>query len=135
MIKIWDERRLVVPVSKFLEESFENWTRKTSQLLGSVFWHLDPAADIPRLREKLEEIVKSAPLWDGRFFNLQVTNMSADAIEVRALVTAADASKAFDLRCEVRERMLAYIRDEMPEALVRRRGDITLERRAVIHPS
>ncbi|PSJ43246.1 mechanosensitive ion channel family protein [Allosphingosinicella deserti] len=131
VIKIWDERRLVVPVSKFLEESFENWTRKTSQLLGSVFWHLDPAADIPRLREKLEEIVKGASLWDGRFFNLQVTNMSADAIEVRALVTAADASKAFDLRCDLRERMLAFIREEMPEALVRRRGEITLEQRAV----
>jgi hypothetical protein len=78
---------------------------------------------------ELEAIVKSAPLWDGRFYNLQVTDMTADSIQVRALVTAADASKAFDLRCDVRERMLAFIRDEMPEAIVRRRGEMILEPR------
>lgn len=121
VIKIWDERRLVVPVSKFLEESFQNWTRETSQLLGSVFWYLDPSADIPRLRAKLEEVVTANPRWDKRFFNLQVTDMKDDRIEVRALMTAKDAAIAFDFRCDVREAMLAYIRDEMPEALPRRR--------------
>lgn len=121
VIKIWDERRLVVPLSKFLEESFQNWTREASDLTGAVVWHLDPAADIPRLRAKLEELVKANPRWDGRFCNLQVTEMRTDAIEVRALMTARDASLAFDLRCDVREAMLAFIRDEMPEALVRRR--------------
>ncbi len=121
VIKLWDERRLVVPVSKFLEESFQNWTRETSQLLGSVFWQLDPSADIPRLRAHLETVVTANPRWDKRFFNLQVTDMKADAIEVRALVTAKDAAIAFDLRCDVREAMLAYIRQEMPEALPRRR--------------
>jgi len=126
VVKIWDERRLVVPVSKFLEESFQNWTRETSQLLGSVFWHLDPATDIDRLRAKLEQVVKANPRWDGRFFNLQVTDAKPDAIEVRALMTARDASTAFDLRCDVREAMLAYIRDEMPEAFVRKRGEISV---------
>lgn len=126
VVKIWDERRLIVPVSRFLEDSFQNWTRETSQLLGSVFWYLDPAADIPRIRARLEEVVKANPLWDGRFFNLRVTDTSADAIEVRALVTAKDASTAFDLRCDVREAILAFLREEMPEALPRRREEVRL---------
>ena len=121
VVKVWDERRLVVPVAKFLENSFQNWTRETSQLLGSVFWYLDPAADIPRLRAKLEELVRANPRWDGRFFNLQVTDTAADAIQVRGLMTAKDASVAFDLRCDIREGLLGYIREAMPEALPRRR--------------
>ncbi|AJP73888.1 mechanosensitive ion channel family protein [Sphingomonas hengshuiensis] len=124
VVRIWDERRLVVPVSKFLEESFQNWTRQTSQLLGSVFWYLDPACDVPRLRARLEQVVKASARWDGRFYNLQVTDTKPEAIEVRALMTAADASTAFDLRCEVREAMLDFIRTEMPEAIVRRRGEL-----------
>ena len=121
VIRLWDERRLVVPVSKFLEQSFQNWTRETSQLMGSVFWHLDPAADIEPVRATLELLVRANPRWDGRFFNLQVTDMKPDAIEVRALMTAKDASLAFDLRADVREQMLAWLRVEMPEALPRRR--------------
>ncbi len=121
VIRLWDERRLVVPVSKFLEQSFQNWTRETSQLMGSVFWHLDPAADIERVRATLELLVRANPRWDGRFLNLQVTDMKPDAIEVRALMTAKDASLAFDLRADVREQMLAWLRVEMPEALPRRR--------------
>jgi small-conductance mechanosensitive channel len=121
VIKIWDERRLVVPVSKFLEQSFQNWTRETSQLMGSVFWYVDPSTDVPRLREKLGEIVTSNPRWDKRFYNLQVTDVKADCIELRGLMTAKDAAIAFDLRCDVREALLRYIRDEMPEAMPRGR--------------
>jgi small-conductance mechanosensitive channel len=131
IVKIWDERRLVVPVSKFLDETFQNWTRETSQLLGSVFWHLDPSADIPRLRTRLEEVVRANPRWDGRFFNLQVTDTKPGSIEVRGLMTAKDASTAFDLRCDVREAMLAFIRDEMPDAIVRHREDVRLQSAAV----
>lgn len=127
VVRIWDERRLIVPVSKFLEESFQNWTRHTSQILGSVLWYLDPAADVARLREKLEQLVQASPRWDGRFCNLQVTDATPEAIEVRALMTAKDASTAFDLRCEVREAMLAYIRDTMPQAIVRRRGALSFD--------
>lgn len=121
VVNLWDERRLVVPVSKFLEESFQNWTRATSQLLGSAFFYLDPTADIPRLRAKFEEIVHANPRWDGRALVLQVTDVKPEAIEVRVLVTARDAGSAFDLRCDVREAMLAFIRAEMPEALPRNR--------------
>ncbi|PXA89468.1 hypothetical protein DMC47_28630 [Nostoc sp. 3335mG] len=121
VVRLWDERSLVVPVSKFLESSFQNWTRTSSGLLGSAFFWLDPTTDIPRLREKFEELVKADPRWDGRAQVLQVTDTKPDAIEVRILATAADAGRAFDLRCALREGMLAYIRDEMPEALPRRR--------------
>lgn len=124
VVAIWDERRLVVPVSKFLEESFQNWTRNSSQLHGTAFFWLDPTADIPRLRARLEELVRANERWDGRGFVLQVTETRPDAIEVRALVTARDAANAFDLRCDVREGMLAFIRDEMPEALPRGRMEL-----------
>lgn len=128
VVKIWDERRLIVPVSKFLEESFQNWTRQTSAILGTVIWHLDPATDVDRLREKLREIVEANPRWDQRFCNLQVTDTRPDAIEVRALMTAKDASAAFDLRCDVREALLRFVRTEMPQALVRRRGLVALDK-------
>lgn len=126
VVKVWDERRLVVPISKFLEEPFQNWTRKSSQLLGSVHFHLDPTADVGRLRKQLEQIVRAQPLWDGRFFNLQVTELRPEAMEVRALMTAGDASKTFDLRCAVREAMMEFIARKMPEALPKHRlvGDL-----------
>lgn len=130
VVKLWDERRLIVPVSKFLEHSFQNWTRETSQILGSVFWYLDPATDVARLRDKLGEVVTANQRWDGRFFALQVTDTKAEAIEVRALMTAKDASTAFDLRCDVREAMLSYIRTEMPDAIVRYRGVVELDQPA-----
>lgn len=124
VVAIWDERRLVVPISKFLEESFQNWTRKTSQLLGAVFFHLDPATDLDRLRAAYQRIVKAEPLWDGRAQLLQVTEMRPEAIEVRGLATARNAGEAFDLRCAIREKMLAFIREEMPEALPQTRAQL-----------
>ena len=122
VVRIWDDRRLIVPVSKFLENSFQNWTRDTSALMGSVFWYLDPAADVARIRAKVEEVVRASPRWDGRFFNCQVTDSKPDGtMEVRALMTAKDASIAFDLRCDVREAIYTFIRSDMPEALPRER--------------
>ena len=121
VIRIWDDRRLVVPVSRFLEQPFQNWTRESAQLLGNIILYLDPTADIPRLRAHLAEVMDANPLWDRRFHNLQITDMKADMIEVRALMTAKDGPTAFDLRCAVRESLLAFIAREMPEALLRRR--------------
>jgi small-conductance mechanosensitive channel len=135
VVRIWDDRRLVVPVSKFLEESFQNWTRETSQLLGSVMWYLDPATDVDRLRAKLSEVIHANPRWDKRFFNLQVTDSKPEAIEVRALMTARDASTAFDLRCDVREAMLAFMRSEMPEAFVRNRADLVVQSTVACAPA
>tara|TARA_Y100000815_G_scaffold260012_1_gene270967 strand:- start:550 stop:1713 length:1164 start_codon:yes stop_codon:yes gene_type:complete len=124
VVKIWDERRLVVPVSKFLEDSFQNWTRQTSELLGSVFWYLDANADIDRFRAKHKEVVEANPRWDGRFNNIQVTDTKPNgSVEVRGLMTAKDAPTAFDLRCDVREAMLKFVREEMPEAVLRYRSE------------
>lgn len=124
VVRIWDDRRLIVPVSKFLENSFQNWTRETSQLLGTAFLHVDPTADVARIRAKLESVVKDNPNWDGRVVGLQVTDVCVDHMELRALVSASNAGKAFDLRCNVREAMMAFIASEMPDALPRRRADV-----------
>lgn len=122
VVKIWDERRLIVPVSKFLEEPFQNWTFRNADMLGSIFLYLDPMADVSRLREYFEAMIKDEPLWDGRAQVLQVTDTKPEAIEVRILATAKDSPTAFDLRCSIREKMLAVIRDEMPDALPRQRN-------------
>lgn len=124
VVRIWDDRRLIVPVSKFLENSFQNWTRETSQLLGSAFLQVDPTADVPRIRGHLEMVVKANPRWDGRVCVLQVTDTHFDHIELRCLVSAGDAALAFDLRCDVREAMMAFLTKEMPEALPRRRNEV-----------
>ncbi len=121
VVKLWDERRLIVPVSKFLEEPFQNWTRETSQLLGSVFLYVDPTADVGRIRIKAAAIAAANSLWDQRFTNLQVTDLKDEVMELRVLVTASDAARAFDLRCDVREALMTFLRDELPEALPRRR--------------
>ncbi len=121
VVKIWDERRLIVPVKEFLEGSFQNWTRESAQITGTVLFYLDPAADVARLRQHLDSVVRNNPLWDGRFFNLQVTDARPDAVEVRVLLTSRNSSRNFDLRCAVREEMLRFIGAEMPEALVRHR--------------
>jgi small-conductance mechanosensitive channel len=124
VVKVWDERRLIVPVSKFLESSFQNWTRQTSQLLGTVSLHLDPTVDVPRLRSVFERLIKEDDRWDGRVAVLQVVEVHRDAMEVRALISAEDAGKLFDLRCDIREAMMAFIAREMPEALPRRRDEV-----------
>jgi small-conductance mechanosensitive channel len=121
IVRVWDERRLVVPVHKFLEETFQNWTRKDSQLLGTVLLHLDPLADVDRLRTEFERQVEANPLWDRRVQKAQVTDTTLDSMELRLLVSAKDASDAFDLRCQIREGMLAFIREQMPEAIAVRR--------------
>ncbi|WP_120076456.1 mechanosensitive ion channel family protein [Aurantiacibacter odishensis] len=121
VVRIWDERRLVVPVNKFLEETFQNWTRKGSELLGTVFLHLDPLADVDRLRAEFERQVEANGNWDKRVKAAQVTETTLDSMELRLLMSARDASSAFDLRCQIREGMLAFIRENMPEAIAMRR--------------
>lgn len=124
VVRIWDERRLIVPISKFLESAFQNWTRESSALLGTAFIYVDPMADVPALRRQLETYVRGHPLWDGRVVGLQVTEVRTETLELRALVSAADAGKAFDLRCAVRESMMRFLAQEMPDALPRRRAEL-----------
>ena len=127
VVAIWDQRRLVVPVSKFLEDSFQNWTRTTSEILGTAFLHVDRTADVARLRAKLTEIVSPDPNWDGRVCGLQVTDSQPGWLELRCLVSSVNSGKNFDLRCAVREKMTAFIAAEMPEALPRGRELLWLE--------
>jgi small-conductance mechanosensitive channel len=121
VVRIWDDRRLIVPVSYFLEQPFQNWTRETSHLLGTVYFHVDPAADVQRIRDKIEQVAAANSLWDKRVVVLQVTEQRPEAMELRALVSARDAGQAWDLRCYVREAVLTFLREEMPEALPRNR--------------
>ena len=121
VVKVWDERRLVVPTSKFLEEIFQNWTKTTSQLLGTVMLYVDPAARLEPIREKFMALVEGNERWDGRVRHMQVTELTRDAIEVRLLVTAKDSPTLFDLRCDVREALIQWLAQTMPEAIVRSR--------------
>lgn len=121
IVRIWDERRLVVPTTKFLEETFENWTREGAELLAPVMLYLDAMTDIAPLRKAFEEKVESHPLWDKRVKKLQVTDASPESIQVRLLMSATNASEAFDLRCDIREWVLAWVREHQPDAIVRRR--------------
>nr|GAJ34657.1 small-conductance mechanosensitive channel [Bradyrhizobium sp. DOA9] len=122
VIRLWDWRRMVVPLSYFIEKPFQNWTRDTASLIGVIALHVDYRADVPRIRRWLEGAVKESKLWDGEVVNLQVIDADARTIELRALVSARNAPQSWDLRCEIREKLIAFIRDEMPEALPRDRA-------------
>ena len=124
VIKIWDWRRLVVPLSYFLERPFQNWTRQTTDLIGSVLLWVDYTVPVARIRSKLEEIVKTSKLWDGQVVNLQVVDSSERAVQLRCLVSARTSPEAWDLRCEVRERMIAFLQNEYPGALPKQRAQV-----------
>ncbi|WP_315704621.1 MULTISPECIES: mechanosensitive ion channel family protein [unclassified Bradyrhizobium] len=124
VIRLWDWRRMVVPLSYFIERPFQNWTRDAASLIGSVMLYVDYAADVPRIRKRLEEVVKQSKLWDGAVVNLQVVDANSHTMELRALVSARNAPQAWDLRCEVREKLIAFLQKEMREALPRDRADI-----------
>jgi small-conductance mechanosensitive channel len=128
VVRVWDLRRLIVPLTYFIEKPFQNWTRDSSEIIGVVTIHADYAVPVEAVRQKLVEIVKASRLWDGRTVVLQVTDATARTIELRALVSAASAGAAFDLRCEVREKLIAFLRDEHPDALPRERAVIAIRR-------
>lgn len=117
VIRIWDLRRLIVPLSYFIEKPFENWTRESASILGVVLWHLDYRAPLAEMRAKLEELAYKNPLWDGKVVNLQVVESGETNITVRALVSARNSPGAWDLRCQVREQMISWLQVEHPEAL------------------
>ncbi|WP_206030228.1 mechanosensitive ion channel family protein [Roseomonas sp. AR75] len=124
VVRLWDWRRMVLPLAYFIERPFQNWTRESSALIGSVMLYLDYTAPIAALRAKLEEIARGSRLWDGKVINLQITDFRQETMEVRMLVSAASAGRAFDLRCEVREKVIGWLQAEHPGALPRRRADI-----------
>jgi small-conductance mechanosensitive channel len=107
---------MVVPLSYFIERPFQNWTRDTASLIGAIALHVDYAADVSKIRRRLEQAVRESKLWDGAVVNLQVIDTHPQTVELRALVSARSAPQSWDLRCEIREKLVAFIREEMPEA-------------------
>ncbi|GMM92074.1 mechanosensitive ion channel family protein [Qipengyuania sp. MTN3-11] len=123
-VRTWDERVIVVPTSRFLDQSFENWSRIDEQLTGPVFLHLDPAAEIAPIRAEFEHFVEAHPLWDGRTKALLMTEAYPESIELRLAVSAATIGDLWTLRCEVREHMLTWLREHQHEALIRHRLEV-----------
>jgi small-conductance mechanosensitive channel len=123
VLRIWDDRRLILPLTYFIERPFQNWTRHDSQLLGSVFVYADYGMPLEPLRAEVERIVKAAPEWDGRFFNLRVTDATERTMQIRVLCTAASSALAFDLRCTVREGLIEFMQREYPQFLPKFRID------------
>jgi small-conductance mechanosensitive channel len=121
VVKLWDLRRMVVPLSYFIEKPFQNWTRTGGELIGTVFLYVDHTAPIETIRKKLTEIVGQSNLWNGKVASLQVSDCKETTIELRALVSADNASTLWDLRCDVREKLIDFLQREYPTALPRRR--------------
>ncbi|GHI08394.1 mechanosensitive ion channel protein [Streptomyces cellostaticus] len=131
-VRTWDERRITMPVSYFTSKPFENWSRGTPQMTGTVSWHLDHSAPVEAMREKLRDILRRCPAWDGhrdilrrcpawdgRAYGLQVTDTTPNTIQVRALVTAKDADDIWTVRVTVREQMITWLSAHHAHALPR----------------
>ena len=123
-VRTWDERVLIVPTSRFLDQSFENWSRKSEMLTGPVFLHLDPATEIGPIRAEFERFVQQHELFDGRNMALLMTETYPESIELRLSMSARTIADLFQLRCAVREHMLEWLRTEMPDALIRHRLEV-----------
>jgi small-conductance mechanosensitive channel len=121
VVRLWDLRRMVVPLSYFIEKPFQNLTRTGGELIGSVFLYVDHTAPVDAIRKKLIEIVTQSGLWNGKVVSLQVSDCKETTIELRALMSANSGSAAWDLRCEVREKLIDFLQGEYPSALPRRR--------------
>ncbi|XBQ17040.1 MAG: mechanosensitive ion channel family protein [Oceanicaulis sp.] len=121
VIRIWDWRRLVVPLTYFSSTPFQNWTKTRASILGSIFWRVDYRAPIEEMRKKLDEILETTDLWDRQAKVLQVTDSDGTTLEIRALASASTSPRAWDLRCYVREQMIGWLQREHPYALPRAR--------------
>ncbi len=124
VIRLWDLRRLIVPINFFIQQPFYNWTRQAAANMGYVLLYLDYAAPIERIREKADEIVAKSEQWSGKVINVQVTNATAQTIEVRVLLSADNAANTSNLCAEVREKLIGFLQREHPEALPRKRNEI-----------
>ncbi|SDB95463.1 mechanosensitive ion channel family protein [Paraburkholderia lycopersici] len=126
-VRIWDQRRLIVPLQWFIENPFTNWTRSSSQIIGTVFLWLDYRMPLAPLREALARIVDGAPEWDRRVQVLQVTDANERAMQLRVLVSSRDSGLNWDLRCRVREGLLDFVNEQYPQYLPRARAEVSAE--------
>ncbi len=124
VVKIWDQRRLIVPLNHFIEHPFQNWTRTDAEILGTVYLYVDYTVPVEAVRQELHRLLQASEKWDGRAWGLVVTDATDRALQLRALMSAADASAAWDLRCEVRERLIEYVQEHHPGGLPRIRAEM-----------
>ncbi|MEU7751808.1 mechanosensitive ion channel family protein [Micromonospora sp. NPDC049101] len=124
VVQIWDDRRLILPTSYFTSKPFQNWTRTESAVLGTAEFDVDWSVPVQTMREELRRLVEGTELWDGRVCVLQVTDATGGMVRLRALVSAADAGSLWDLRCLVREHLVAWIRDNRPTVMPRLRTEL-----------
>lgn len=127
VLQIWDDRRLILPTSYFTTQPYQNWTRTKAEVLGTVEFDVDWTIDVAGVRRELEATVQAYPKWDNRVCQLDVIGAVDGVVRLRALLSAGDAGSLWDLRCAVREHMVAWIRDEQPGALPRRRMELRRE--------
>ena len=128
VLKLWDWRRMIVPLSYFFDKPFQNWTRSSASLIGTVMLYADYTVPVEQVRKKLTEIVKQSKLWDGKVVNLQVNNVTENVVELRALVSSQNSGAVADLRAEVREKLVTYLQTDLPWALpTTRQRSITVE--------
>jgi small-conductance mechanosensitive channel len=123
VLRLWDLRRMIVPLTYFIERPFQNWTRESTSLLGTVLLQVDFSTPVDRVRAKAEEIAKASPRWDGNVIKLQVTDASDRSMELRIIATARSAGDAFELRCELREKLIGFLQRELPASLPRQRAE------------
>ncbi len=117
VVRIWDLRRLIVPLSHFIEKPFQNWTRTSADILGSVFIYADYTIPVKEIRDELTRILENSSYWDKKVNVFQVTNATEKTVELRALMSASDSPTAWNLRCEVREKLLKFLQERFPECL------------------
>jgi small-conductance mechanosensitive channel len=123
VVRIWDLRRLVVPLSYFLEHPFQNWTRSSAELLGYTYIYTDYTISVDAVRAELRRICESTPLWNGKVCGLQVTDSDNRTMQLRALMDAQNSNDAWDLRCLVREKLIDFLQKNYPGSLPRYRGE------------
>lgn len=124
VVRIWDLRRLIVPTHNFLEKPFQNWTRISADLLGTVSFHVDYSLPVDVVRDQLHTILKDHPLWDGKVWRVHVINATERTVELRALMSAANSGNAWELRCDVREKLLSFLQQNYPHCLPRVRAEL-----------
>jgi len=124
VVRVWDQRRIIVPITHFIETPFQNWTRETAELLGTVFLYVDHTVPFAEVREAAGAVVEASEHYDGRVWRLHVTDTSERTVEMRLLMSAKSAPDLWELRCEVREKMVAHLQAHYPEALPRVRAEI-----------
>lgn len=124
VVAIWDMRRLVLPISYFIERPFQNWTRTSADILGTVFLYVDYTVPIDDIRQELGKILKESKYWDGKVWRLHTTEAKEQTVEIRALMSAEDSGKAWELRCEVREKMIDFMQKNYPGGLPKFRTEV-----------